>query len=389
MRALMIEARWATYIAQDLRRAGHALDGPLKEVGLARTDVASPEGRIPYAAYMGLIERAALLLDEPGYGLKLGATHDVRDSGLVGFIALNSPTLRDALANVGRYIDVTNEGLDVSFDCHGSGGGVLRFREADPPMRGLRHHAEQSMALILRGARELTRKRAVPLRVEFTHARPNAGIDYEAILGCPVRFQAEWDAVVFPEEALRMPVIGADNRLLRVLEAACRRIVGRRPAKGDLVHGVREYVVQRLKNGTPASTTSPAISTWLQDTRAPACQAQRQLSRPGRLDPLRPCQALPGEHRPAAAPDRLCAGLFRAGTTGARLQAVDRHDANPVSRTASMTPRCPDRGTMAFCSGEHHAKHRQDDVPPGPGAAARPRRVTTYAFPDCATARAP
>ena len=132
MRVLMIEARWATYIADDLRRARQGLDGPLKEVGLSRADVASPDGRIPYAAYMGLIERAALLLGEPGYGLKLGASHGVRDSGLVGFIALNSPTLGDALANVERYISVTNEGLDVVFESLGSGGGVLRFREADP-----------------------------------------------------------------------------------------------------------------------------------------------------------------------------------------------------------------------------------------------------------------
>jgi hypothetical protein len=156
----MIEARWATYIAEDLRQAGHALDGPLKEVGLSRADVARPDGRISYAAYMGLIERAALLLGEPGYGLKLGSSHSVRDSGLVGFIALNSPTLGDALANVQRYIGVTNEGLDADFESLGSAGGKLRFREADSPMRGLRHHAEQSMALLVKGAYELTKRRA-------------------------------------------------------------------------------------------------------------------------------------------------------------------------------------------------------------------------------------
>ena len=251
MPVLMIEARWATYIADDLRRAGHALDGALKEVGLSRTDVASADGRIPYAAYMGLIERAALLLDQPGYGLKLGASHDVRDSGLIGFIALNSPTLGDALANVERYISVTNEGIDVVFETLGS-GGVLRFREADPPMRALRHHAEQAMALLVKGARELTRGRAIPLCVEFTHGRPNARVDYEAILGCPVRFQAEWDSVVFADETLRLPVADADNRLLRVLKATCRRIIGPRPRSGDLVHSVREYVVQRLAKGAPS-----------------------------------------------------------------------------------------------------------------------------------------
>ena len=260
VRVQMIEARWATYIADDLRRGGHALDGPLKEVGLFRTDIASPDGRIPYAAFMRLIERAALLLAEPGYGLKLGASHDVRDNGLLGFIAVNSPTLRDALANIERYIRVTNEGTDAVLELAGP-VSALCFRDADPALRGLRQNSERVSAQFVKGARELTRAKATPVRVEFIHGRPNERIDYQGILGCPVRFQAEWDAVVFSEETLRLPVIGADNRLLRTLEAACRRIIGPRPRKEDLVHSVREYVVQDWRKGRLRSMTSPATST--------------------------------------------------------------------------------------------------------------------------------
>ena len=247
----MIEARWATYIADDLRRAGHALDGLLREVGLSRADIASPDGRISYAAFMRLIERAALLLAEPAYGLKLGASHDVRDNGLLGFIAANSPTLGDALANVERYISVTNEGTDATLEVAGP-VGTLRFRDANPTLRALRQNSERVSAQFVKGARELTRSKAAPVRVEFIHARPNERIDYEGILGCPVRFRAEWDAVIFSEETLRLPVIGADNRLLRTLEAACRRIIGPRPRKEDLVHSVRQYIVERLAKGAPA-----------------------------------------------------------------------------------------------------------------------------------------
>ena len=244
----MIEARWAIHIANDLRRAGHALDGVLKEVGLKRADLTDPENRITYAAYVDLIERAAMLLADPAYGLKLGASHDVRDNGLIGFLALNSPTLNDALANVERYVAVTNEGIDAVFEREGQ-GSALRFRETDAALRGLRHNSEQVAATVVTGARELTRKKAVPLRVEFMHRRPNANIDYERILGCPIRFGAEWDGVVYAEETLRLPVVGADNKLLRVLEVACRKIIGRPPRRQDLVHSVREYVVQRLAKG--------------------------------------------------------------------------------------------------------------------------------------------
>ena len=121
VRVLMIEARWAIRIVDDLRRAGHAFDGVLKEVGLGRADLATPEDRIPYAAYVGLIERAAALLGDPGYGLKLGASYGVRDIGLHGFIALNSPTLGDALASIERYVRVTNEGIDAVFEADGQG----------------------------------------------------------------------------------------------------------------------------------------------------------------------------------------------------------------------------------------------------------------------------
>ena len=251
MRVQMIEARWATYIADDLRRAGHALDGPLREVGLARADITSPDGRISDTAFMRLIERAALLLAEPAYGLKLGTSHDVRDNGLLGFIAANSPTLGDALANVERYISVTNEGTDAVLELAGP-VSALRFRDANPTLRELRQNSERVSALFVKGARELTRAKATPVRVEFIHGRSNESIDYEGILGCPVRFQAEWDAVIFSEETLRLPVIGADNRLLRTLEAACRRIIGPQPRKEDLVHSVRKYVVERLAKGAPA-----------------------------------------------------------------------------------------------------------------------------------------
>ena len=244
----MIEARWAIRIADDLRRSGHALDGLLREVGLVRADLSTAEDRILYAAYVGLIERAAVLLGDPGYGLKLGTSHGVRDNGLIGFIALNSSTLRDALANIERYVRVTNEGIDAVFEADGQ-ESTLRFRETDKSLRGLRHNSEQAAAQIVKGALEVTRERATPVRVEFMHGRPNARIDYERIFRCPIKFRAEWDGVVFAEETLGLPVVGSDNKLLRVLECACRKIIGPAPRKHDLLHSVREYVVHRLAKG--------------------------------------------------------------------------------------------------------------------------------------------
>ena len=248
MRVLMIEARWARLIVEDVRRAGFACDGLLKQVGLKAEDLDDPENRICYAAYVGLIERSAVLLGRPDYGLRLGASHDVRDNGLIGFIALNSPTLKDALANIERYVSVTSEGIDAVLE-HGPEGLALRFRERDASLRGLRHNSEQAAARITRGARELTQSKAAPVRVEFMHGRPNADIDYEGVFGGPVRFNAQWDGVVYSDETASLPVVGADKRLLRVLESACRKIIGPAARKQDFIHSVRDHLVRRLAKG--------------------------------------------------------------------------------------------------------------------------------------------
>jgi len=182
------------------------------------------------------------------YGLRLGAAYGLREGGLLGFVLLNSPTLADAIANLQRYFRVVGDGEDLEVEQSGPHVAV-RFREADLVLRGARHNSEYIAAIIVRAFREMTRKRLTPVRAEFMHGRPNAPVAYERYLGCEVRFHAAWDALIYDAEAIRLPVVGADDQLLKVLERACRQILGPVPKKQNLVHDVRELVMDRLTKG--------------------------------------------------------------------------------------------------------------------------------------------
>src|SRR5262249_17697657 len=126
---------------------------------------------------------------------------------------------------------------------------VLRFRETDPDLRGLRHNSEYLAAVLVRLCRDVTRKRISPLRAEFMHGQPNAKVKYAEYLGSPVKFHAGWDALVYSPEVMPLPVLGADKKLLRVLENACRKVLGPTPKRRDLVHEVRELIIDRLAKG--------------------------------------------------------------------------------------------------------------------------------------------
>jgi AraC-like DNA-binding protein len=247
-KAPKIDARMARFVVEDLRRRRIPVDGLLKEVGLRSSDLASPEGRLPYAPVIHLIEHAATLVGDASYGLHLAASLDARDHGLLGFLALNSPTLMDALINVQRYYKIVREG---EFEIERDGVQVaVRLREADPALRGFRQNSDFVVATLVRACRDLTRQAISPIRVECVCEEPDEKGEYADILGCPVIFGTEWTALIYAEEAMRLPVQGADTKLLQTLELTCRKILGPTPEMQDLVREVRRLIVERLPRGS-------------------------------------------------------------------------------------------------------------------------------------------
>src|SRR5260370_38258500 len=49
---------------------------------------------------------------------------------------------------------------------------------------------------------------------------------------------------------MRLPVVGADSKLFKVLERACQKILGPTPRKQDIVHDVRQLAIDKLAKGT-------------------------------------------------------------------------------------------------------------------------------------------
>ena len=205
---------------------------------------------------VALVERAPATLGDACYGLRLGAAHEARDSGMLGFLMLNSPTLLDALSSMQRYFRVLGEGEDIEIERMGP-HVTLRFRETDKTLRGLRHSSEYMAAITVRACRDMTRKRISPVRAEFLHARPNGKVAYADYLGCSVRFHAEWNALVYDTDTMHLPVIGADSALLNVLERACEKIMGPTPTKRDIVTTCASWSSTSLPKGPFISTGSP------------------------------------------------------------------------------------------------------------------------------------
>src|SRR5207245_6300176 len=124
--------------------------------------------------------------------------------------------------NLQRYSRVVGEGENLEIERNGA-HVILRFREADPALRGLRHNSDFIAASVVRGCRDLTRQAISPIRAEFIGEEPSAKVEYADILGCPIRFGAKRDALVYSEDNTSLPDQRTCTHPLRVLE--CTRMI--------------------------------------------------------------------------------------------------------------------------------------------------------------------
>ena len=118
-RVLKVDARWARLTVQLLKERRVPIDPVLKEVGLTRVQVSDPDERIPFHKHAALLEVAARLTGDRCFGIHLGVTVDPKQAGALGYVALSSMTLGDALSNFARYLHVLTEGSELEIERQG------------------------------------------------------------------------------------------------------------------------------------------------------------------------------------------------------------------------------------------------------------------------------
>ncbi len=223
----------------------------LVEAGVDPDILLDRDARVPIERLHRMWD-AALASGPFAEGALLGAErYAPGDYGLVGFVAMNSATLGEAVRHVLRYVGLwTDEpGMELADD--GTLVVVYRTPFADSP--GYRVATEAAPAEILNGARVLTQTRITPREVRFSHRALGDIAGYERFFGCPVRFGAPDIAAVFRIEDLALPLPKADEQLgvyLRTLasEALAKRGVHEATQLGR----IRQIIAEALQKGVPS-----------------------------------------------------------------------------------------------------------------------------------------
>jgi AraC-like DNA-binding protein len=231
------------------KEAGADTDLLLKGAGITREQIDDPAVRLNVRDQIRFLNLAADALKDDFLGYRLAASSELREMGLLFYVAASSDTLSHALQHAARYSSIVNEGVALKFG-NGEEGAGITFHYIGVSRHLDRHQMEFFAATTVRISRQLTGQRVTPIRVRFTHHRDTIGSEFSEFLGDNVEFGAAADEVVFAPSTGHLPIIGADPYLNRLLVKYCEEALARRPANLESFRSaVQNAIVPLLPHG--------------------------------------------------------------------------------------------------------------------------------------------
>jgi AraC-like DNA-binding protein len=201
----------------------------LRRANLTVQQAQDPHARMPVRDQIEFLNLAAGELDEEFLGLRLAEKIDLRQLGLVYYVAASSDTLGDALQRVARYSSVLNEGVQIEY--RAGKYAVLTFTYFGVARRNDRHQIEFFVTSLLRFCRELGGVALQPQSVKLAHHRANMPAEFGALFGKRVVFDSRIDEVVLPGPTAHTLLVNADPYLNALLLGYCEEALAKRRRK--------------------------------------------------------------------------------------------------------------------------------------------------------------
>jgi AraC-like DNA-binding protein len=217
----------------------------LSEHGLAR---AADEGnglpqRVSAIGQCRFLDYAAEAMGDSAFGLHLAGQIDPRDVGLYFYAGSAARDLGEALALFSRYCRIANEAFRLT---QRSVETAIEFEFVGLPRYASRHNMEYVVAGIRTALRTISGHNVAPTKVAFAHNRNSDLREFERFFGCPVEFSAPNNLLLISNDALHLPLITADPKLLRVLRPYCDAAVKERNVKPGRLRAAVEAEVEKL-----------------------------------------------------------------------------------------------------------------------------------------------
>ena len=220
----------------------------LLKAELSRGQLSQDSGGISAASQCRFLDLAATATNDSLLGLHVAAQMDMRDAGILFYLAAASATVAEALENLARYAATANEAVRFEISQH-KGETVLTVRSIGGHDEPWRQFSEFIVLAVIRALNRATKRDFAPSRVTFAHARSWGLREIHRMLRCPVEFAQTTDSWVLPQRVMELPITSGDSHLLHILEAHADDLLSERRTAAGLRGLVENQLLSMLPSG--------------------------------------------------------------------------------------------------------------------------------------------
>jgi AraC-like DNA-binding protein len=232
---------------------GVARDRLLDAAGLDHT-----AEEIPLDALCRLYEEAARLTRDGAFGLRVGEQTFPQMYGLLGYVAANSASFGEALANLCGFQPLWTDAAGVELRRIRGTATLTYWHRGDIPAELRRHEHEQMLCALLRFARDAVLHPVRPVEVRFEHSAPADVAEHRRIFEAPLVFGASATELVLPASLLDLPLAQADLKLGSLLKGQAEHVLASQRRRGTLLDRLRADLSRRIENAEPPSLAASA-----------------------------------------------------------------------------------------------------------------------------------
>ncbi len=237
-------------IVHQVAACGVDVDRWLAPAGLSAGALAELAQDFPLPLFERLLRDALALTGEPALGLLVGQSLQLQTHGYVGYAALSSGSLRQALGLFGAFTRARLSLLDVVVE---ERGDTVRVRIVErwhlgaaqrPVLEAVTMAVKNILEAISVGSGSID-------LVSFPFAAPSYADFAGKLLGCRVRYGSSWAGFTLPNRGLDRPLRAADPIAFREAVNICERELARLATTETFAGRVRRLLLEQ-PNGFPS-----------------------------------------------------------------------------------------------------------------------------------------
>lgn len=170
--------------------------------------------------------------------------------GALGLAFKAATTLGASYARVERYARLWTGVAEYELRSATEGSLFILHRAGERRL-GMRLSNEATLASAVSIARQVCPVPLAPMEVLVQHPAPRSIAAHEAWFGCPVRFGADLDAILYSEETLARPNILGDEGISKYLSTHLDAELSEISREPTLVTQAKASIAQALSEGAP------------------------------------------------------------------------------------------------------------------------------------------